>query len=207
MIKKIVAIVLCVSFLACVMAFGTNRRFSLEKYVTQINEGFSEIPSINDLVAVWSADERYADNVLMLPYWERIYAPLYPELPAGIANQIIYWGEYPLALYDDGREATSDEWETRTMYLYDSLGHPLYVQYANGTVATDNRYKVITDYLVEYETYNGSTEGYGAIFEFFDNIKGFFLRIGDCLGLVFRGFKVCFGNAHLLLPWNATVEV
>ena len=198
--KKALCFFLAIVFVCCVITHGKNERFSLEAFLNNITN-FEDMPTIQDVVDCWQNDKYYVGNVQMLPYWITIRTPIVPILEKGANNPVVTRGLGVLALNADGTEAKHSEYDITYCYLYDFDDQPYYHTFEDGSVSDTNKYPVIFEYQKEYVEYEGDNE----ILQFFSTIKGFFVRLWDCLGVVFRMVKTVFTNLKYLLPWNSTV--
>ena len=204
-VKKALCLLLAVIFVCCVYVHGEDKRFSLEALITNLTN-FQDMPTVQDIVDCWQNDKYYVGNVLMLPYWVDVYCGLNPVLEyRPSSNPLGYRGNYPLALLLDGTRAEHSEYDVTFCYLYNSMGQPLYITYEDGTVSDTNKYPVIFEYQKPYKEFEGDDSTLSDIKEFFSGVKGFFVRLWDCLGVIFRMVASVFRNLKYLLPWNSTV--
>ena len=58
MINKFFAFFMAIVFVCCVMCYSTTERFSLEKYLINISEKVTDIPSLEGLIEIWTKEER-----------------------------------------------------------------------------------------------------------------------------------------------------
>ena len=57
------AILLAVTFVCCVYGYGSNTRFSFEKWLTNVSNSFSEFDSLFEEIAdIWTSDEYYVER-------------------------------------------------------------------------------------------------------------------------------------------------
>ena len=57
-LKKVLAVFMAVVVICNVYVYGTGQRFSFEKYINGIAKSFSELPTIQDLVDIWTSEEK-----------------------------------------------------------------------------------------------------------------------------------------------------
>lgn len=60
-VKKAITILLAVTFVVCVICYGSNKRFSFERWIENIAAGVSEIPSIQGIIDIWDQGKTASD--------------------------------------------------------------------------------------------------------------------------------------------------
>ena len=190
---------MAVLFVCCVVCYGKEERFSTEAMLNNLTN-IQDMPTIQDIVDCWTSDSYYVGNCLNLE-WVRVYSGVVPMLEYHHGEDLLYYGQLPLAINSDGTIDKNYAGHYSMMYLYDSVGNPYYHLYENGEYAVMNYYPVIRQPLIKYESYSGDNE----ILSFFDYLKSIFVRIGNTLNLVVKIIVSIFKNLKYLLPWNNTV--
>ena len=197
--KKALCFFMAIVFVCCVISHGKDERFSVEAMITNLTN-FEEMPTFEEVVECWTSDEYYVGNVINME-WYPIYSGLFPMSEWHHGDQLFYYGEFPLAYDKEGNIDKNYSGHYSMMFLYDSVGNPYYHQFENGTYSSTNYHPVIRQPIVKYVEYEGDNE----VLSFFSHVKGFFLRIGNCINLIFRMIKSVFVNLKYFLPWNNTV--
>ena len=209
-LKKALCLLLAITFICSVVVYGRNQRFSLQKMIENITN-FQDVPTIEDLVRVWQEDGYFDETAYQLPYWVDVYTYILPkeELPSDWTDdQLIHYGYVPLAYNKDytildGFQEGVDYWY---IWCYDANGQPIefmwngYPDYPSLAIPINNL-PVTMGLYHTYESYHGENE----VLEFFDNIKGFFLKLGSTISLACEMFLSIFDNLQYLLPWKNTV--
>ena len=191
--KKFLTCVLAITFACSVLFYQENKAFSLERYVTNVAEGFSDVPSLFELTDYW-AEDYYTYDASDMPKWIDWYTL---ENTATNGTVYTYKGSYPLA-YDENWEI-SDKYRYTWEFVYNDDGTWNYNE-----ISDDGSWPVITEHGKKiYYTGADPELEYG----FFGDIVGFFERLIDSVTLIVDVVKGVATNIDVLLPWNSYVEV
>ena len=203
--KKALCVLLAVTFICSVVVYGKNVRFSTQKMIENLTN-FEDVPTIEDLVNVWQEDGYYDKEAFQYPYWNDVYIALSDQLPLpDEMPRLIHFGYRPLAFNSDLEIPAGlvEGVDYTYWWCYNSVGDPIYydLPLIGDISLPTNRLPLLNNVYHTYESYNGDNE----VFEFFDNIKGFFVKLGATISLAGEMFLSVFDNLQYLLPWKNTV--
>ena len=198
--KKALLFFLGVVFVCCIYAYGTNERFSVEKWLENVKQ-ISETATIEDLTSCWT-ENSYRRDFSHCPnfvegYIKNADGTLSPSGRLRLAYEFhqVDGGVSP------GAKITK-RYSYDTVALYYANGEPRVNLYSS--IYGDNLFPVITDAeVVFYEAYDGDND----VLEWLDTMVGFFKRLGRTIKLFADMVLHVFRNMRLLLPWNATVPI
>ena len=190
--NKVLCVFLAIVFICSVFAYGTNKRFSVAKWIDNLIS-LGNMTTIEDVVECWT-ESSYPYEVVDLETWVHVYV----EQPSssGGGYEFVYLGYKPLAYELDGSLTKRYDYEWLT--LYNSNGTPY---------GKDGKYQFPIVLKEGQPQYYEDPNVEGDIQRFFNTVKGFFLRLGRSIRLIAEMFLDIFKNMGKLLPWNATVEV
>lgn len=191
--KKALLFFLGVVFVCCIYAYGTNERFSVEKWLENVKQ-ISETATIEDLTSCWTK-ESYPYDASTMPYSIDVYDIRDVE---GGGMIFYYRGNFPLAYNEDGSLTKKHPYEWRSVYNSDGTWN-------KNEMDPSGLYPVILKHgqLVYFEEYQGNSD----VLQWLDTMVGFFKRLGRTIKLFADMVLHVFRNMRLLLPWNATVPI
>ena len=202
--NKVLCVFLAIVFVCSVFAYGTNKRFSVAVWIDNVLS-IGQGVQLQDIADTWRKDEVYIESALNADSWEQIYTKETDIVGNPVAfAETVSLGYLPIAYDANGERITKDVDHQSYVYRVDANGIPILNPYYDGDDFMERHYWwVFTDITDEFESYEGDND----LYEFFDNIRGFFLRVARTAQLIGRMILQVFENVGKLLPWNATVEV
>ena len=216
-VKKALCILLAAIFVCSVYVHGSGERFSLEAMITNLTN-FQDMPSLEDFATIWT--ENYYDKCSYYdyPYWVDYYQAA-PDLD-GEGTVYLYSGRLPLAYNADGSLKEDVEYYWTAIrndggFWLDTHPHNVvdndwrfsleavgcYVPEGVDLVKQSGEYAVVKDSRICFESYAGEDP----ILEFFDDVKGFFMRLYATVIVVCDVLFSALRNVQYFLPWNNTV--
>lgn len=211
-VKKALAILLAITFICSVVVYGRDVRFSAQTMLENLTN-FEDVPTVEDLVNVWQQDGYYDKVAFQSPYWADCYVLLQDNVPIPISPQdpsrLFHFGYVPLA-YDSDYTIDSSLKEGvdyAYYWCYNAVGDALWFDQppinigGEDVMLPTNRLPIRIGVYHTYESYVGDNE----VLEFFDNVKGFFVKLGATISLAGEMFLSVFDNLQYLLPWKNTV--